>query len=185
MTQQRRTGFTLIELIIVIVVIAVIAAILVPTINTILADGRIGMIHASVGSMKAAVAKYNGDTYRFPTDLLDFMRRPDNVAGNWKGPYLDSYPENPFKNNAISDWRLTPDPTAHACVSLEPLFGWAWFMDELGATTVFDRVEDALDEGPGRHGTGTDCGLVQSIPNDKRNVWLIIAWPTDAQGNPL
>ena len=187
MSGNRKSGFTLIELIIVIVVIAVLAAILVPTINTILSDARVSRIASSVNSLKDAVTKFNGDTARFPREDLDFIRRPDRtVVENWKGPYLDSYPENPFKNDAVSDWRLTPDAFAQSGIAIpgEEAFGWCWFMDELGATSVFDRIEDQLNEGDGKLGNGIDKGLIHST-GAKRNIFLIVAYPTDAAGDPL
>lgn len=163
------------------------ALILVPTVNTILSDARVSRIASSINSLKDAVTKYNADTARFPREDLDFIRRPDRkLVENWKGPYLDSFPENPFKNNAISDWRLTPSAIAQKGIALpgEEAYGWTWYMDGI-TPAVYDRIEDQLNEGEGKLGNGPSKGLIHSSSEAKTDIYLIIAYPTDAKGDPL
>ena len=66
--------------------------------------GRVGQaraqkVFADFRTIETALKIYRLDNYRYPGNLQDLVRRPDNGAQNWKsGGYLDRLPVDPWGN---------------------------------------------------------------------------------------
>jgi prepilin-type N-terminal cleavage/methylation domain-containing protein len=118
---KRKSGFTLMEIMVVIIVIAVLASVAGPMIGSITDQGRASATKSKMSSLKSALLAYQSDVGRLPYDgskssskaynqnqLLDsedseknvltacnnsvFTSVPNNYNRKWKGPYMDSDP---------------------------------------------------------------------------------------------
>ena len=116
---KKKSGFTLMEIMIVIIVIAVLASVAGPMIGNITDQGRASATKSKLSNLKSALISYQGDVGRFPatnakpgnlsafcqSDILcsenedlnvlvcnDNKVRVKNYKRKWKGPYMDSDP---------------------------------------------------------------------------------------------
>ena len=116
--KNRKSGFTLMEIMVVIIVIAVLASVAGPMIGSITDQGRASATKSKLSSLKSALLAYQGDVGRFPFtgpdkkdgtkydgDALlcstsedanvlvcnaDLLVCVTNYNKKWKGPYMDS-----------------------------------------------------------------------------------------------
>lgn len=76
----RRTGFTLIELVVVIVIIAILAAVAVPKFNDRTTGAREAANLQSLSTLRGAVELYQADTGAYPaslsSDILSYLKGP-------------------------------------------------------------------------------------------------------------
>ena len=116
---KRKSGFTLMEIMIVIIVIAVLASVAGPMIGNITDQGRASATKSKLTNLKSALISYQGDVGRFPSTSSNLANRigfcQDNILctededynvlvcnvnrvnvknykRKWKGPYMDSEP---------------------------------------------------------------------------------------------
>ncbi len=117
---KRKSGFTLMEIMVVIIVIAVLASVAGPMIGSITDQGRASATKSKMSSLKSALLAYQGDVGRFPYTGKNVQHAPNYDTGNilscnnedknvlvcngslltgsgiknygkkWKGPYMDS-----------------------------------------------------------------------------------------------
>lgn len=96
--------FTLIELMIVVIIIAALAAMVVPRLSGRSEQAKIAIAQADVNSNIAMALKlYELDNGNFPTTeqgLNALFAKPSSnpPAVNWKGPYLEKKPVDPWNN---------------------------------------------------------------------------------------
>ncbi|MBQ3643353.1 MAG: type II secretion system protein GspG [Candidatus Riflebacteria bacterium] len=119
---KRKSGFTLMEIMVVIIVIAVLASVAGPMIGSITDQGRASATKSKMSSLKSALLAYQTDVGRLPhlgcakkasnydqDSLLSNSDEnknvlysnsnigygstpPGNYSRRWKGPYMDSDP---------------------------------------------------------------------------------------------
>ncbi len=98
----RHDGFSLIEILIVLALIALLAGVVVTNFTGIFAGGQESTAKIFVDSaVDAPILKYRIDTGSFPTTaegLTALLKPPGNKAAKWKGPYIDSLPDDPWGN---------------------------------------------------------------------------------------
>jgi general secretion pathway protein G len=117
---KRKSGFTLMEIMVVIIVIAVLASVAGPMIGSITDQGRASATKSKMSSLKSALLAYQSDVGRLPysgnsrkaqcycqasllsnetegNNVLVYnewplgdTNKPNNYARKWKGPYMDS-----------------------------------------------------------------------------------------------
>jgi len=103
MANRRRTGFTLIELMIVVTIIAALAAMVVPRLSGRSEDAKIAVAKADIETnVSMALKLYELDNGTLPTmeqGLDALMTKPTSSPApeNWKGPYLEKKPLDPWK----------------------------------------------------------------------------------------
>ncbi|MBI4566008.1 MAG: type II secretion system major pseudopilin GspG [Planctomycetes bacterium] len=91
--RERQEGFTLIELLLVVVIIGLLAAIVAPRLLGRSEEARVGAAKAQIKSFQNALAMYETDNGRLPTEqqgLLALLERPSAPPEpkSWK-KYLD------------------------------------------------------------------------------------------------
>ena len=102
MKNKRRSGFTLIEIMVVLVIMGIMAALVVPRILGRTDDARITSAKADISSIMQALKLYKLDNMRYPTTQqgLDALVKKTTLAPIPKdfkeGGYLEKLPNDPW-----------------------------------------------------------------------------------------
>ena len=103
--QSKRSGFTLIEIMVVIVIMGIMAALVVPRVMGSTDQARTAAAKADIASIMTALKLYKLDNIRYPTTQqgLDALVNKPSVApipNNYKpGGYLEKLPKDPWGND--------------------------------------------------------------------------------------
>src|SRR6476469_1938375 len=103
----RRSGFTLIEILVVIVVIAILATLVAPNIFQHVGAAKDATARSQIELLGAALDSYRLDNGRYPTTAqglaaLRVAPTADPAPSNWRGPYLrKDVPADPWGNPYI------------------------------------------------------------------------------------
>jgi len=95
---QLQKGFTLIEVMVVIVIIALMGAIVGPTVFGKVQQAEEIRIAQDVRAIEGALKMYRLDNFNYPgqSEGLDALMTAPSSARNWRGPYLESVPQDPW-----------------------------------------------------------------------------------------
>lgn len=90
---RRRSGFTLLELVVVIIVLGLLAGIVAPQIIGRLSEAKTTTARTQIEALSVALDNYRLDNGNYPTTdqgLAALRERPTRapVPTNWRGPYL-------------------------------------------------------------------------------------------------
>jgi len=119
-------GFTLIELMLVIVIIGALAAMVVPRLAGRSEEARKGAARADIkGNLSLALRLYEVDNSRYPSTeqgLAALMRKPSGApaADNWKGPYIEQEPLDPWGRPYVYRFPGGHPPQDYDLLSLGP-----------------------------------------------------------------
>ena len=98
----RQAGFTLIEIMVVVVILGILAAIVAPNVISRIDEASITRAKQDIRNIESALKLYYMDNSRYPTTdqgLEALTTRPnDPTVRNWRGPYLDRLPRDPWNN---------------------------------------------------------------------------------------
>lgn len=112
--KTRRSGFTLIEILIVVIILGILAAIIIPQFTEASSEARESTLVSNLQTLRSQIGLYKvqhndvlpGDTDAdgTPDSIVDFegdlINQTDvdgaQVAGGDFGPYMQSVPDNPF-----------------------------------------------------------------------------------------
>lgn len=91
-----KKGFTLVELMLVVIIIGVLVAMVVPRMAGRSEEARIAVAQADIDvNIATALKLYELDNGVFPSSLDGLLTQPSD-ARNWKGPYLEKRPVDPW-----------------------------------------------------------------------------------------
>jgi general secretion pathway protein G len=94
-------SFTLIELMLVVIIISVLVAMVAPRFAGRSEEARKGVAHADIEvNIATALKLYEMDNGAFPTtdEGLAALSSASGSAKNWKGPYIEKKPKDPWGN---------------------------------------------------------------------------------------
>jgi len=100
--RQRKSGFTLIEILVVVVILAILAAVVVPNVIHRIGESRVSAAISDISSFKTALQLYSVDTGGYPTQDqgLNALVSNPGVPG-WNKSYLsdmEKIPLDPWGN---------------------------------------------------------------------------------------
>ena len=101
--RTRARGFTLIELMLVVIIISALVAMVAPRLAGRSEEARRSIAEADIkGNLTLALKLYEVDNGRYPSTeqgLQALLAKPASppVPKNWKGPYLEQEPLDPWK----------------------------------------------------------------------------------------
>jgi len=101
--QNRRAGFTLIELMIVVVILSLLATVVMPRVLDRPEQARRTKAKVDIHNIQSALALFKTDTGRFPTtsEGIEALVRNPGIAGYSAEGYLDKVPIDPWGNKYI------------------------------------------------------------------------------------
>jgi len=99
---RQQLGFTLIEIMVVVIILGILAAIVAPNVIGRVGDAQISAAKQDIRGIENALKLYRLDNFNYPSTeqgLESLASRPsDPNIRNWKGPYLDRLPKDPWGN---------------------------------------------------------------------------------------
>jgi len=99
---RLQSGFTLIEIMVVVIILGILAAIVAPNVIGRIGDAQISAAKQDIRGIEQALKLYRLDNFDYPSTeqgLAALSSEPaDPNIRNWKGPYLERLPKDPWGN---------------------------------------------------------------------------------------
>jgi general secretion pathway protein G len=121
-TGKSRRGFTLVEMLLVLVILGVLAAIVYPKVAGRGEQARQTATQSQIAAFKTALDAFEVDNGYYPkgrNGLLDLVQKPRD-ATNWRGPYLESIPKDPWGNEYSYEQPGKHNPDSYDIMSVGP-----------------------------------------------------------------
>lgn len=183
--RNRRSAFTLLEILIVVIVIGILAAIVIPQMSSASENAKVSKVLQIVDTLRTASQAHYADTSRLAveysnsTDTAERQLSVPQSESNWKGPYL-THPladgDNPY-GGIVRVYRSFSDGPVHP-VGFD-LIGRGsdtatgdgqWVMFTLIPEGIAQEVDAAIDRGVG--GVWSNTGRVE-WQNDTLMIFLM------------
>ena len=116
---RARRAFTLVEMLLVITIIGILAALVVPKMMGRSEQARQAAAHADISAIKTALDAFEVDNGYYPKNIMDLLQQPRD-AKNWRGPYLDKIPQDPWGNNYAYSFPGKHNPSSYDLMSVGP-----------------------------------------------------------------
>ena len=95
---RQARGFTLVEIMVVVAIIGLLAVMVVPQVFNQLGSAQEKRVAQDIRAIESSLKFYKLDTFSYPSTsegLQALVSQPGNT-GNWRGPYLDTLPKDPW-----------------------------------------------------------------------------------------
>lgn len=95
----KRSGFTLIEILIVVIILGILAAIVIPQFTNASDDAKLSSLQSTVQSVRGQIELYKLQANSFPTPGANFWTVLEGTSvadGKTVGPWIQATPANPF-----------------------------------------------------------------------------------------
>lgn len=119
---SARQGFTLVEMLLVLVILGVLAAIVYPKVAGRGEQARVTSTQTQISAFKTALDAFEVDNGYYPrgrNGLADLVQKPRDAV-NWRGPYLESIPKDPWGNDYLYENPGKHNPNSYDIMSLGP-----------------------------------------------------------------
>ncbi len=138
MQNHKRTGFTLMEIILVVVIISILAALVMPRLFGQAEKARSTAAQAQIQGLRQALTSFERDTGRYPTStegLQALITRPENVSEQRWTRYLDDreVPLDPWGRPYVYRCPGSANPDGYDILSVGP-DGQEGTADDIGNT---------------------------------------------------
>ncbi|MCX7817891.1 MAG: type II secretion system major pseudopilin GspG [Kiritimatiellae bacterium] len=117
--RRRKSGFTLIEILLVVVIIGILAGIALPKLSGHTRRAEITRARAEIENIGTALAQYEMDMGEFPRSLQELVTSPG--SDRWNGPYLTKgLPNDPWRRPYVYVYPGQRNPRSYDLYSLGP-----------------------------------------------------------------
>ena len=91
-------GFTLVEIMVVIIIIGLMGAIVGPSVFSRVQQAKETRVIQDIRAIESALKMYRLDNFNYPaqSEGLNALVTAPSSARNWRGPYLESIPQDPW-----------------------------------------------------------------------------------------
>ena len=86
--RRRRSGFTLIEVLLVLTILVILAALVVTNYSKVFGASKAQAAKIHIAELETAVNLYNFNVGNYPPNLGALLQPQGDAGGNWKGPYV-------------------------------------------------------------------------------------------------
>ena len=99
-SRRRRSGFTLIEVLLVMVILVILGSLAVGMFSNTQRGANMKAARSQIGLWKTPIETYNLELNSYPPDLEALRSPPANLTNpqKWNGPYTESIPNDPWGN---------------------------------------------------------------------------------------
>jgi len=110
---SRDAGFTLIELMVVVIIIAALAGMVLPKVIPASDDAKARIALGSLAGVKVGLQMFRLHNDRYPTteEGLAALQKQPSLAPDWRGPYLEKSPKDPWGHTFQYRYPGTRNPT--------------------------------------------------------------------------
>ena len=105
---SRRSGFTLIELMIVMAIVVILIAVAIPFYQKSIVRAKETVLHSNLSAIRNAIDEYSYDQQKAPQQLDDLV----------SGGYLRNVPKDPITGN--DSWKIIMEDASQSVSSTEP-----------------------------------------------------------------
>ncbi len=104
--RKREQGFTLVEMLLVLVILATLAAIVVPKFAGRSEQAKITAAQSQIANFEIMLDAFEVDNGTYPkgSDGLEDLVNEPNYATNWRGPYMEEIPLDPWGNEYVYEY---------------------------------------------------------------------------------
>ena len=100
---RKKSGFTLIELMVVVIIIAALAGMVLPRVLPMSDEAKRNIARGDIANISLALKMYylHNDRYPSQTEGLNALMQKTSSARNWNGPYLEKRPIDPWRREYL------------------------------------------------------------------------------------
>jgi prepilin-type N-terminal cleavage/methylation domain-containing protein len=145
---RKKTGFTLIELMIVVAIIGILAAVAIPRFAQMLEKSREGATKGNIGAIKSAISIYTGDQAgAYPYDLTGWFQGGAATSYMDNVPFVKVTASNTFAQSHAAGAKCNPSrggnlvhPAGHSTMGDVTYIGYGWRYDSISGNVWVNNI---------------------------------------------